>query len=334
MQNPFGALAQLGERLICIQEVRSSILLGSTINSLVSSTSKGLEEGMKICAITMVYRDYWALSQWYAHYSRHLGSEHLYIVAHGYDAKIAELCPWANVITVPRDDLSGFDRIRGHLLNGLQDGLGVLYDWVIRTDADELICIDPERFVDFEALFTAQLKADTLFALGLNLFEGIEDAELSENTNVFAHRRHAVFSGHYSKAWAVRRGAHLVRHGVEVASEHLADAAFTLPKGVYMVHLKYANTAALTEANQHRTEIASGTAKGLPGKIWAKATTDAERFYERMATLPDLEWKRARTKAYRTINRSPIRDAKLNVLRAKSVNFEYRTQLPGWFKDC
>ena len=28
---PIGALAQLGERLICIQEVRSSILLGSTI---------------------------------------------------------------------------------------------------------------------------------------------------------------------------------------------------------------------------------------------------------------------------------------------------------------
>lgn len=28
-----GALAQLGERLICIQEVRSSILLGSTITS-------------------------------------------------------------------------------------------------------------------------------------------------------------------------------------------------------------------------------------------------------------------------------------------------------------
>ena len=29
-----GALAQLGERLICIQEVRSSILLGSTITNL------------------------------------------------------------------------------------------------------------------------------------------------------------------------------------------------------------------------------------------------------------------------------------------------------------
>ena len=32
--NYFGALAQLGERLICIQEVRSSILLGSTKNSV------------------------------------------------------------------------------------------------------------------------------------------------------------------------------------------------------------------------------------------------------------------------------------------------------------
>ena len=30
LRSKFGALAQLGERLICIQEVRSSILLGST----------------------------------------------------------------------------------------------------------------------------------------------------------------------------------------------------------------------------------------------------------------------------------------------------------------
>ena len=131
-----GALAQLGERLICIQEVRSSILLGSTMNALVASGLNGLEEGMRISAITMVYRDYWALSQWYAHYSRHLGSEHLYIVAHGHDPRVSELCPRANVVTVPRDDLSGFDRVRGHLLNGLQDGLGAIYDWVIRTDGE------------------------------------------------------------------------------------------------------------------------------------------------------------------------------------------------------
>ena len=34
VRTSFGALAQLGERLICIQEVRSSILLGSTKSSV------------------------------------------------------------------------------------------------------------------------------------------------------------------------------------------------------------------------------------------------------------------------------------------------------------
>ena len=219
------------------------------------------------------------------------------------------------------------------LLNGLQDGLRVLYYWVIRTDADELICLNPKRFAYFESLFTAKHKANSIFALGLNLVEGVKDAKLPEQANVFAYRQTAVFSGHYSKAWAVRRGAHLVRHGIAVPADHLAETDLNIPKGVYLVHLKYANTAALTCANQHRTEIANGTAKGMPGRLWSQATTEAERFYNRVATLPKLEWERARTRAYRTINRNPIRDTRLNVLRAKSVNFEYCTNLPNWFKD-
>ena len=36
---PFGALAQLGERLICIQEVSGSIPLGSTISSIRSQST-------------------------------------------------------------------------------------------------------------------------------------------------------------------------------------------------------------------------------------------------------------------------------------------------------
>ena len=67
---------------------------------------------MKICAVTMVYRDHWALSQWYRHHARLLGVENLYVVAHGADPEIARLCPGASVITIPRDDLSSFDRTR------------------------------------------------------------------------------------------------------------------------------------------------------------------------------------------------------------------------------
>ena len=101
---------------------------------------------MKICAITMVYKDYWALSQWYVHYGRLVGYDNLFIVAHGRDAQIAKLCPLASIVTVPRDTLDGFDRRRGQMLNSFQDGLALSYDWVIRTDADELICFDPSRY--------------------------------------------------------------------------------------------------------------------------------------------------------------------------------------------
>jgi hypothetical protein len=304
------------------------------MNSLVPPSLNGLEEGMKICAVTMVYRDYWALSQWYAHYSRHLGSEHLYIVAHGHDPKISVLCPRANVVTVPRNDLAGFDRVRGHLLNGLQDGLGAIYDWVIRTDADELVCLDPERYADFTELFASRKRATALFALGMNLAEADGDIVLANEDRVLRHRRQAHFSGHYSKAWAVRRGTHLVRHGVQAAAENLQDVAFALPKGVYLVHLKYANGNALVDANRHRTVIGNGGGKGLPGKAWAKADQTAASFFDAFHDLNELEWPLAERRAYLRIKRDPVRDDKLNVLRARSVKFPFRTTLPKWFENC
>jgi hypothetical protein len=330
-----GALAQLGERLICIQEVRSSILLGSTKSFLlVRPDPFGLESDMKICAITMVYRDYWALSQWYAHYSRHLGSDNLFVVAHGHDPKVSELCPRASVITVPRDDLSGFDRMRAQLLNSIQDGLGVAYDWVIRTDTDELICLDPAHYGSFDDLFGAQRSATALFALGLNIAEVDGEADLSCGDAVMSNRKHAVFSGHYSKAWAVKRGVPMVRHGIEVAPDMLSIAKFILPRGVYMAHLKYANLAALVDVNVDRVEIASGSGKGLPGKAWSDAKNDCQKFYKMFAGLSDRDWDSALEVAFDEINNNPVRDKEQHLLRAKSVNFPFRTTLPDWFRYC
>ena len=303
------------------------------MNSLVFTDPRGLEESMKICAITMVYRDYWALSQWFAHYARHLGPEHLYVIAHGRDAKIEAICPGANVITVPRDDLSGFDRLRGHLLNGIQDGLAAYYDWVIRTDADELICLDPQRHESFAALFESYPRRQALFALGFNLAQGDDEPELRDGEGVFRQRRQAAFSGHYSKAWAVRRGTHLVRHGIETSPEALASAPFTLPKGVYLAHLKYADLSALSEANRHRKQIGNSDAKGRPGRAWAKADQDAARFYDSFSALRELDWATAERRAHLRLRRDPVRDEKLNVLRARSVKFPFRTTLPKWFEN-
>ncbi|WP_370399160.1 glycosyltransferase family 2 protein [Sulfitobacter sp. JB4-11] len=282
---------------------------------------------MKVCAITMVYRDYWALSQWYAHYSRHLGAANLYIVSHGSDAKVSELCPAANIITVPRDTLAGFDRKRADLLNSLQDSLGVVFDWVIRTDADELICLDPEHHTSFTAFFET-VNGSAVFALGINVVEGPDERPVDDSVGCLSVRRNAVFSGHYSKAWAVKRGTHLVRHGI--VSDDKDD--FRIPVGVYLMHLKYASMKALAAVNADRMDVASGEEPGLPGKAWLDAEADAKKFVKRFNSLEPVEWCKASLDAYNAVSSHSVVDG--GIVRASSIRLDLRTTLPDWFKYC
>lgn len=264
---------------------------------------------MKVCAITMVYRDYWALSKWIAHYGKALGERNLFVVSHGHDPRIMEICGEANVLTVPRDTLTGFDRMRGLMLNSIQDGLGVAYDWVIRTDADELIFLDEAQHTSFQDLFIKHAESTAMFGLGLNIVQGF-----------------AVFSGHYSKAWAVRRGAHLMRHGVAFRR----NVSFTLPRGVYLAHLKFADEGALEDANHHRREVATSPGKGLPGKAWSEAWKHSNRFLNRAAALEEWDWEDARDDAYDAIASSPFEDEIAKVIRARSIDFDHKAKLPDW----
>jgi len=282
---------------------------------------------MKICAITMVYRDHWALAQWYAHFARHLGPENLFIVAHGTDASLPLLCPGANILTVPRDRLDGFDGMRDRVLNGFQAGLGAVYDWVIRTDADELICLDPDLYTGFADLLAAQ-ERDAVFALGLNIAERPGDAPLAEGAPALPLRPSGVFSGHYSKAWAVRKGLPLLRHGVAVRKRALAAFPLNLPRGVYLAHLKYASRAALRIANQHRREIATSGVKGLPGGAWRKPGVAERKFYDGFEALPEQPWEVCERTAYDQITADPMRDPGKGVVRARNIRFDARTTLP------
>jgi hypothetical protein len=284
---------------------------------------------MKICAITMVYRDYWALAQWYAHYSKHLGAENLYVIAHGHDVTITAICPGASILFIPRDDLSSFDKKRNVLLNSIQDGLAVSYDWVIRTDADELICLDPNIYSSFCELFTKFNDKCSLFAVGINIVEAAEDLEFELDQSVFINRRNAIFSGHYSKAFAVKRGMHLARHGV-ISVDPLA---FFLPKGVYLVHLKYANTSALQIANIDRSLIAKGDQSGLPGDAWKNSDQNSLRILSSIERLPEFGWEQSVEDAFSRLSVLPEVSADKGIVRARSIKFTTRTLLPKWFKD-
>lgn len=285
-----------------------------------------------IAAITMVYRDYWALAQWYTHYSRHIGPSNLYIVAHGSDPKIAEICPKASIITVPRNDLSRFDGRRGEMLNAFQNGLLASYDWVIRTDVDELMCLDPAHYKTFGALFSQHKTPKALFSLGIEIFEDIKDSPLSDDGFVLKTRKSARFSGHYSKAWAVRERVDLVRHGVKTLSRRMANFEFTLPKGVYLLHLKYANSKALEISDNHRALVANGSEKGLPGNAWRDAKTKSDKMLRTSRACPHQPWEDAMAEAYNALAKDPLRGGEKNIVRARSIRFETRTSLPEWFQ--
>ncbi|MEM7317697.1 MAG: glycosyltransferase family 2 protein [Pseudomonadota bacterium] len=281
----------------------------------------------------MVYRDHWALSQWYAHYSRHLGAENLFVIAHGADPEIQRICPHASVITIPRDELEHFDLTRGRIMNAFQTGLDEVYDWVIRTDADELICFDPTQYSSFADVFHGRTEF-ALFALGLELAEQSDEPELKPGMSALKHRSRAKFSSHYSKAWAVRRRIGLRRHGVEVRPRFAGSFRFLLPTGVYLVHLKYANSKALAEANAVREEIAQTAGEGLPGRAWQNADATARKFRKRLEQLPLTPWEIAEPEAYAKLSTNPVRDPDKGVVRVRNILARAAVDLPEWFRDA
>ena len=286
---------------------------------------------MKIAALTMVYRDYWALEQWYMHYGRHLGFQNLFVVAHGHDPKVAQICPEASIITVPREELEWFDRTRANMLNGITAGLNHVYDWVMRTDTDELICLDPNLHSSF-ADFFMKCTEDAVFALGFDIIQRESDPDMKDSQSVFDARTGAVFGGAYSKAFAVCDDTKLFLHGVRLPMKQLETYPFQLPHGVYLAHAKFANIDALAASNEHRVEIASQEAKGMPGGMWRKAQSYSEVRFNWIENNRELAWTEAVETAYQLITESPKRLPQGRVVRADSVQFDFKTTLPDWFR--
>ena len=287
---------------------------------------------MKICALTMVHRDYWALSRWYAHHGHELGSENLIVVAHGEDPNIERICPNAKIFTIPRDDLAGFDKVRAKLLNDMTAELLKAYDWVIRTDADELICYDPARYGGLRAAL-GQLKkeeAPVVWALGFDVVETRGSAPIAPGP-VLGQRRDVAFSGHYSKAVAVSHPVPLRLHGAWVGPEGLEDFPYQMPRGLYLAHLKFANVIALAEANKVRRSVAEAAGAGAPGAAWVEPDIHVLESLGEFADKRLLPWDQAEAKAYNKLQSNPKREDRFGVVRSRRLRLKFRTQLPDRF---
>ena len=280
----------------------------------------------------MVYRDYWALAQWIRHYSKQVGIENLYVVVHGRDKEVNKIACGANILTIPRDDLEGFDKRRNKMLNRFQSGLLQFYDWAIRTDADELICVDPDLNGSLDR-FLGNTTEDAVFATGLNVFEQADEPEMPDGCSVFDCRHAAVITGNYSKAWAVKTDAPLMRHGVKLNAENGRSYTYSFPRGVYLAHLKFANIDALTDVNATRKEVARSGVPGLPGWGWKRADEHTKKFFREAETLEFTPWHDTVENALKRISTDMKLDEKDGVIRAPGIPYVAKVRLPEWFKD-
>ena len=288
---------------------------------------------MTTCALTMVYRDYWALSQWYAHYGDMLGADRLYIVVHGPDDSVAARCPGANIIHIPREDLTRFDRKRAQLLNSIAQGLRTVYRHVIQTDADELICFDPALYASLPAALDETAIMPALFALGMNLMEMPEDRPIDPARPLGQQRRSVWLSGHYSKAFVTSGQADLMRHGVKVRDRPFREFEFVMPKGVYLVHLKFANLAATRASDDVRQNVATpkdGRDEGLPGDAWKYAPEDTRKLLAEHYARQPTDWDRAEAQAYPEICETHRRIRKVGVIKSRSLKWDTRPDIPDW----
>ena len=169
--------------------------------------------------------------------------------------------------------------------------------------------------------------------IGFELVEKQGQTPVPMDTCVFDERTAALFTGHYSKAWAFRQDARALRRGMEVGKRRANRANFAMPEGVYLAHLKFADTTALAKANPHRKEVASSEDAGMPGTAWASLHVEDQRFFSRFRSFRNIPLETVCNEANRQLSVDPVREQNSSIVSARSLRFKANTHLPEWFQS-
>ena len=204
---------------------------------------------MEIAVLTMVHREKPHLHQWLRHYEPLVGRENLYVLVHGGDPEIIEMLQGCRLIFVPRKVVDWrFNRSRFQLINAYTNFLLTNYDCVISGDVDELVFCDPAISNNLRSFITEHRDRPVLTTLGMHVAHTKDDLPLDPDVPVLRQRRVAMPDSLYSKPLIVFQEPRWT-----IGFHGSAHDPF-LPAGLYMAHIRCADTGISDMIASHRKE--------------------------------------------------------------------------------
>jgi len=211
----------------------------------------------KIAAVTMAFNEKHKLPRWIRHYTSQVGgADNIYVIDHGStDGSTSNLGP-VNVTTLDRN--AGGDSLqswRADYVSNFCSDLLKDYEYVIYSDADELIIANPRKY---NTLYEYVAKSgDSNSAIGFDVLHDIKCEEDLDHRYIFEQRAKMQFVASMCKPVLISKSTKWVK-GFHCSS--------MLPKynDLYLFHLRYADLNEGFQRLQITRSLDRPEMKGVP----------------------------------------------------------------------
>ncbi|MFO1068244.1 MAG: glycosyltransferase family 2 protein [Geminicoccaceae bacterium] len=220
---------------------------------------------MRVCAITMVYNEFFSLPVWLRHYGRQVGAQNLIVLDNGSDDGSTADLGAAGHILLPRG--AAFNEAhRMKLITELANNLLNYFDAVIYTDCDEMLVADPAYYADLSD-YCEQMTLPVAHAIGLNIRQNIKsEGSLDLSQPILRQRRCVQFVSPMCKPLIIRKpvswggGFHCCEHMPTYGHLYLfhlrhADLEFSLRRLAITREITFARAGAATHQKQDFVEM-------------------------------------------------------------------------------
>ena len=221
---------------------------------------------------------------WLRHYSRHFGSEDIYVLDHDTtDGSTEGLAGRCSVISVHHD--TSFDhRWLTGIVEDFQSFLLRSYDAVLFSEVDEFVVPDPRRYPDLQA-YIDDLEASAASCTGYNVVQYPDEPPLRFDAPVLSQRTYWHPSPHYSKRLLSK-----IPLSWNIGFHHELNAPGIHPDpNLYLIHLHRVDYEyCLT---RHRAAAARNWSPGdlMFNLGWHQRVVESDEFHEWFFHGEDLE---------------------------------------------